>query len=87
VLPPAIWPILERTAPGRGGEIQLTDALRTLVSDGAGCYGWRFRGLRHDTGDRLGYLGANLSYALERPDLRAGLLDLMRKLLAAETGG
>jgi UTP--glucose-1-phosphate uridylyltransferase len=85
VLPASMWPILERTPPGRGGEIQLTDALRLLVTEGAGCYGWRFRGLRHDTGDRLGYLGANLSYALERPDLRAGLLDLMRKLLASET--
>ena len=87
VLPASMWPILERTPPGRGGEIQLTDALRLLVTEGDGCYGWRFRGLRHDTGDRLGYLGANLSYARERPDLRAGLLDLMRKLLAAETSG
>ncbi len=81
VLPPSIWPILERTAPGRGGEIQLTDALKTLAA-GDGCHGYRFRGVRHDAGDRLGYLGANLAYALKRPELRDGLLELMRALVA-----
>jgi|SRR5579883_1627629 len=82
VLPAAIWPALERTAPGRGGEIQLTDALKRLVTDGAGVLGLRFRGTRHDAGDRLGYLGANLAYALRRDELRPGLLALMRQLLA-----
>ncbi|MSP61422.1 MAG: UTP--glucose-1-phosphate uridylyltransferase [Myxococcales bacterium] len=80
VLPPSIWPILESTAPGKGGEIQLTDALKTLAL-GDGCFGLRFRGVRHDAGDRLGYLGANLAYALKRPDLRPGLLALMRDLV------
>jgi UTP--glucose-1-phosphate uridylyltransferase len=81
VLPAAIWPILERTPPGRGGEIQLTDALLALAR-GAGCYGYRFRGVRHDAGDRLGFLGANLAYALKRDELRPGLLALMRELVA-----
>ena len=81
VLPAAIWDVLDRTPPGRGGEIQLTDALRMLVTEGNGCYGWRFRGLRHDTGDKLGYLGANIAYALQRPELREGLLELMREHL------
>ena len=84
VLPPAIWPILARTPPGRGGEIQITDALKTLaLTDGAGCYGFRFRGERHDAGDRLGYLRANLAYALKRPELRDGLRALMRDLLGS----
>ena len=82
VLPPSIWPILERTPPGKGGEIQLTDALLALARDGGGCYGLRFRGQRHDAGDRLGYLGANLAWALKRDDLRPGLLALLRDLLA-----
>jgi UTP--glucose-1-phosphate uridylyltransferase len=86
VLPSAIWPILDRTPPGRGGEIQLTDALRLLVAEGHGCYGWRFHGIRHDTGDQLGYLGANIAYALERDDLRPGLLSLMRELITRFDG-
>jgi UTP--glucose-1-phosphate uridylyltransferase len=83
VLPAAIWPILERTPPGKGGEIQLTDALKTLAATDGGCYGFRMRGIRHDAGDRLGYLGANLAYALQRDELRPGLLALMRELLAS----
>jgi UTP--glucose-1-phosphate uridylyltransferase len=87
VLPPSIWDILERTPPGKGGEIQLTDALRTLATtDGAGCFGYRLRGVRHDAGDRLGYLGANLAYALKRPELKPGLLALMRELVERHRG-
>jgi UTP--glucose-1-phosphate uridylyltransferase len=82
VLPAAIWPLLERTQPGKGGEIQLTDALRVLAREGAGCYGVRIDGIRHDAGDKLGYLGANLAYALKRKDLQPGLLALMRRLVA-----
>jgi len=84
VLPPAIWNILERTPPGRGGEIQLTDALRVLAQaqePGGGCYGLTIDGTRHDAGDKLGYLGANLAWALKRDDLRPGLLALMRRLV------
>ena len=72
VLPAAIWAILERTPPGKGGEIQLTDALKTLAQRGAGCYGLTVDGKRHDAGDKLGYLGANLAWALKRDDLRPG---------------
>jgi UTP--glucose-1-phosphate uridylyltransferase len=81
VLPAEIWPILERTPPGKNGEIQLTDALRTLARDGAGCYGAIIDGVRHDAGDKLGYLGACLAWALKRDELRPGLLALMRRLL------
>jgi len=81
VLPAEIWPILMRTQPGKGGEIQLTDALRTLAREGSGCWGVKVEGVRHDAGDKLGYLGANLAYALKRPDLRPGLLALMKRLV------
>jgi len=85
VLPPAIWPILEATSPGRGGEIQLTDALRTLAVEGAGVLGMTLHATRHDAGDKLGFLGATLDFALSRPDLHDGVLDLMKQLLAAHT--
>lgn len=83
VLPPEIWPILETTQPGRGGEIQLTDALRELArkSSGPGLYGVELEGTRHDAGNKLGYLRANLSYALKRPDMKDQVLAMMRELL------
>ncbi|KRD43048.1 UTP--glucose-1-phosphate uridylyltransferase [Cellulomonas sp. Root930] len=73
VLHPAVFEVLESTAPGRGGEIQLTDALATLAdlpaSEGGGVYGVVFRGRRYDTGDRLDYLKAVVQIAVDRPDL------------------
>jgi UTP--glucose-1-phosphate uridylyltransferase len=79
VLPAAIWPILEKTAPGKNGEIQLTDALKKLAQEGGGCYGVTVDGTRHDAGDKLGYLGANLAWAMKRPELRPGLIEIMKK--------
>jgi UTP--glucose-1-phosphate uridylyltransferase len=81
VLPSAIWPMLAHTAPGAGGEIQLTDALRELAASPLGMYGVVVRGTRHDAGDKLGYLRANLAYALKRPELRAPVLAMLRELL------
>ena len=81
VLPAQIWEILARTRPGKGGEIQLTDALKELAQNGGGCYGLTVDGTRHDAGDKLGYLGANLAWALKRDDLRPGLLQLMQRLV------
>jgi len=73
VLHPAVFEVLENTEPGRGGEIQLTDALATLAglpaSEGGGVYGVVFRGRRYDTGDRLDYLKAVVQIAVDRPDL------------------
>jgi len=75
VLNPAVFEVLESTEPGRGGEIQLTDALATLAAmppeQGGGVYGVVFRGRRYDTGDRLDYLKAVVQIASERPDLGA----------------
>jgi len=80
VLPAEIWPILEKTQPGKNGEIQLTDALKTLAET-HGCYGLTIDGVRHDAGDRLGYLGACLAYAMKRDALRPGLLAIMKQLV------
>lgn len=68
VLHPAVFGVLEKTGPGRGGEIQLTDALQTLAADGdgGGVYGVVFKGRRFDTGDKLSYLKAVITLASER---------------------
>jgi len=83
VLPPAIWGHLATTKPGAGGEIQLTDGLVELAKSKDGLYGVIVEGVRHDAGDKLGYLRANLAYALKRPALRASVLELCRELLAS----
>lgn len=80
VLPPDVFGILERTKPGAGGEIQLTDALDALAREDR-LVGYRLRGERHDAGDKLGYLVANITFALKRPDLREGLLAFMKKVV------
>ena len=79
LLPPDIFAILEKVKPGAGGEIQLTDALAVLAGEGR-LLGVRFTGERHDAGDRLGFLIANIAYALKRPELREGLVAYMRKV-------
>jgi UTP--glucose-1-phosphate uridylyltransferase len=81
VLPASIWPILAETKPGKGGEIQLTDALLALAGR-EGMVAATLEGDRHDAGDRLGYLRANLAYALHRPELREGVRALCEEMLA-----
>ncbi len=68
VLTPEIFPILEKQTPGKGGEIQLTDALHKLLSEQA-VYGCRFEGTRYDCGDKLGFLKATVDMALKREEL------------------
>ncbi len=80
LLPPDVFAILEQVKPGAGGEIQLTDALAVLAQQGR-LIGVRFKGERHDAGDRLGYLVANVAYALKRPELRDGLLAYLKKVV------
>lgn len=84
VLPPAIWPLLESTVPGRGGEIQLTDALCQLAKSEPGAYGVPIEGTRYDAGERLGYLRANIAYALKRPELRDSVREMLRELSESE---
>jgi UTP--glucose-1-phosphate uridylyltransferase len=69
VLSAEIFDVLRETPPGRGGEIQLTDALATLVERGRPVHGVVFTGRRYDTGDRLDYLKAVIRLASERDDL------------------
>lgn len=71
VLQPDIFPVLQHTEPGRGGEIQLTDALQVLANGNiaGGVYGVVFRGKRFDIGDRLDYLKAVVQIASQRKDL------------------
>ena len=86
VLKPEIFRVLERTEPGKGGEIQLTDALLEMAREGlaGGVYGVIFRGRRFDTGDRLDYIKAIVQLAVERDDLgeplRAWLKDFVTEL-------
>jgi UTP--glucose-1-phosphate uridylyltransferase len=83
VLPSKIFLMLKSVKPGVGGEIQLTDGLAELARVD-GLIGYEFEGKRHDAGDRLGYLQANIAYALKRPDLHDGLLAFMRQTLETE---
>ena len=76
ILEPEIFEVLAATQAGAGGEIQLTDGLRTLLQQ-KGIYGWRFEGKRYDTGNKLGFLEATVDFALRRPDLG----DAFRKYL------
>jgi UTP--glucose-1-phosphate uridylyltransferase len=69
IITPQIFDVLETTAPGKGGEIQLTDALRTLIT-GEAMYAYNFEGRRYDVGDRLGFLEATVEFALKREDIR-----------------
>lgn len=86
VLPASVFPILERTEPGKGGEIQLTDALQELAADteGPGVVGVVFRGRRYDTGDRVDYIKAIVQLATDRedlgPDLRPWLKEFAERL-------
>jgi UTP--glucose-1-phosphate uridylyltransferase len=91
VLHPRIFEVLRHQEPGRGGEIQLTDALQTLSQkkgtqedgEGAGVYGVVFRGRRYDTGDRLDYLKAVVQLASERGDLGPDFRAWLRSYVAA----
>jgi UTP--glucose-1-phosphate uridylyltransferase len=71
VLQPDVFDVLEHTEAGKGGEIQLTDALQAMAANNiaGGVYGVVFRGRRYDTGDRLDYIKAIVQLAVERPDL------------------
>jgi len=85
VCDPAIFGVLRRTPPGRGGEIQVTDALKTLAqtahADGGGVHGVLFHGRRFDTGNRIDYLRTIVQFACERPDVAAEFVPWLRKYL------
>src|SRR6195952_5625933 len=85
VLSPTIFEVLRNTPPGRGNEIQVTDALRTLAVEGnEPVHGVIFRGRRYDTGDRLDYIKAVVQLACDRPDLGPELLEWLRGFVASQ---
>jgi UTP--glucose-1-phosphate uridylyltransferase len=80
VLPPEIFDVLEATPAGKGGEIQLTDALQTVARRMA-LHGLEFEGRRYDAGERAGFIEATVAFALKRPELARELRPVLRALL------
>jgi UTP--glucose-1-phosphate uridylyltransferase len=85
VFTPEIFDAIDRVKPGKGGELQLTDAIGLLLEERA-VYGYVFDWGRYDAGNKLDYLRANIELALERPELRAGLRRILTDLVARDEG-
>ncbi len=79
ILNSKIFKYLDNCKQSVGGEIQLTDAMLAMLKDGAEFYGLKFEGTRFDCGNRLGFLEANIAYALERDDMRDRVLVMLEK--------
>ena len=79
LLTPAIFRHLKRIKPGAGGEIQLTDGIASLLRE-EHVFAYEFEGVRYDCGSKLGYLQANLAYALKHPEVGADVKKFLRKL-------
>ncbi len=84
IINPNIFNILEYTKPGKGGEIQLTDALKELAKHEA-MYAYNFEGRRYDVGNKLGFLEATVEFALRREDLREEFLNYLIGIVEKET--
>ncbi len=82
ILNPEIFSILETVGAGAGGEIQLTDGMKQL-SQTQGFFGVRFDGKTYDTGSKVGFLAANVAFAMARDDIRPGFLAELKKIVAA----
>ena len=80
IITPKIFEILENTAPGKGNEIQLTDALLKLIEHEA-MYAYNFEGRRYDVGDKLGFLEATVEYALRKEELRDGFIEYLKTII------
>ena len=80
IITPQIFKVLENTKPGKGGEIQLTDALLKLMEEEA-MYAYDFEGTRYDVGDKLGFLKATVEYALRKEELRDGFIEYLRTII------
>jgi UTP--glucose-1-phosphate uridylyltransferase len=80
ILTPDIFELLEKTPQGRGGEIQVTDAIQ-MQAEAGHCYGLRFSGVRYDTGNPLGLLTTSIAYGLRDPAIAPGLREYMRQSL------
>ena len=80
IVTPRIFDILDNTKPGKGNEIQLTDALLELIKEEA-MYAYNFQGKRYDVGDKLGYLEATIEYALRKPELRDEFIEYLKTVI------
>ncbi|MGG7058120.1 UTP--glucose-1-phosphate uridylyltransferase GalU [Clostridium tertium] len=80
IITPRIFEILENTAPGKGNEIQLTDALLKLIGEEA-IYAYDFEGRRYDVGDKLGFLEATVEYALRREELKDDFMKYLKTIV------
>ncbi len=80
IIKPEVFAILENTKPGKGGEVQLTDALKVLAKLDA-VYAYAFDGKRYDLGDKLGFLKATVEFALRREDLGPAFRTYLRELV------
>ncbi len=81
ILEPEIFEYLERLQPGKDGEIQLTDAIVEMIKNGDKVLGYNFEGQRYDTGDKLGYIKANLEYGLRHNEMREDLVKYLKDLV------
>jgi UTP--glucose-1-phosphate uridylyltransferase len=80
IITPDVFEVLKRTEPGKGGEVQLTDALNTMAARES-VYAYCFEGKRYDLGDKLGFLKATVEYALRRPDLGGPFREYLKSLV------
>ena len=80
IITPKIFEILENTVPGKGNEIQLTDALLKLIEEEA-MYAYDFEGRRYDVGDKLGFLEATIEYALRKEELRDDFIEYLKNII------
>ena len=81
IITPRVFDVLENTAPGKGGEIQLTDALRVLAAQEP-VYAYDFEGIRYDLGNKLGFLKATIEFALRREELQKPVAAYIKELAA-----
>jgi UTP--glucose-1-phosphate uridylyltransferase len=85
ILQPEIFAEIEKQKPGAGGEIQITDAMINLMKSQS-FHGLRFDGVTYDCGDKLGFLAANVAFALEREDLGPGFRKVLQDVIASHNG-
>jgi UTP--glucose-1-phosphate uridylyltransferase len=87
ILQSDVFTHLDKKEKGAGGEIQLTDAIMASAQSGTPTYGFRFEGMRHDCGSKIGFLEANIAYALERDDMRERTLKMLEQFHSQEQQG
>ena len=79
-----IFIAIEETKPGKGGEIQITDAIKSLIGREK-IFAYEFKGIRYDVGEKIGFLKANIAYALKREDLGSELKEYLKKIVEETT--